>query len=508
MLAAAVLFGAGAITVGSTLANFSSEADNGTATFPAGYIGPATGLSVTPSGYDSQLAWTPGTHGPVTGQQLYYEDNGSSASCPANGYSTTNMASASTSSYTQSNPDSTTLTDKVGVTTLGTALPAPTTINMAGGITSAGTSLTVTSSTGMPAAPFTVQVDSEDMTVTAKGGNVLTVTRGVNGTSAAAHSNGATVYVATVKPTATTTFPSTNGYTVQIDSEDMVVTAGAGTTTWTVTRAARSTTGAAHSAGAALNQISVPVANATGFPQSGNFTILVDSEQMTVTAGWGTGAQTWIVTRGANSTTIASHASGAHVFQTADPLDGHYYCFEMVSQSATNWTATASFPATQMGLVMTGFAINTSVTANAQFNTGDVMVATFNQAYSSIGTITNTAVTCMSWTASGALTIYLNDVAYTAGTCATASPAYKIKITGLNNGATSASTSIAGKATITVTGTTATWTLTATGSTLTLTGTPVATPSGTLVSTATTDQAPACTSAVYNCTPTASGHGF
>lgn len=50
-------------------------------------------------------------------------------------------------------------------------------------------------------------------------------------------------------------FPVTNGYRIKIDSEVFVVTAGAGTTTWTVTRGANATIGASHASGAAVNVI-------------------------------------------------------------------------------------------------------------------------------------------------------------------------------------------------------------------------------------------------------------
>jgi hypothetical protein len=57
---------------------------------------------------------------------------------------------------------------------------------------------------------------------------------------------------------------------------------------------------------AAMNstQTTVTVASATGFPTS-PFTIRVDDESMNVTAGFGT--TTWTVTRGVNGTTAASH---------------------------------------------------------------------------------------------------------------------------------------------------------------------------------------------------------
>jgi hypothetical protein len=55
-----------------------------------------------------------------------------------------------------------------------------------------------------------------------------------------------------------------------------------------------------------------------GFPQTGTFSVMIDSEKLTVTAGAGT--NTWTVTRGATSTTAATHLNGAYVFQCATSL--------------------------------------------------------------------------------------------------------------------------------------------------------------------------------------------
>lgn len=60
-----------------------------------------------------------------------------------------------------------------------------TTLN--GAIDNAVTSVPVTSATGWPAAPFTIQVDNEKLRVTALASNTLTVTRGFDGTTAASH---------------------------------------------------------------------------------------------------------------------------------------------------------------------------------------------------------------------------------------------------------------------------------------------------------------------------------
>lgn len=86
---------------------FTAETQAG-ATFAGGWIGPATSLAApAPSGYDANLSWTPGTHGPVTGQQVWALDNGTSSTCPASGFTAAaTMASASTSTYTVSNNSS------------------------------------------------------------------------------------------------------------------------------------------------------------------------------------------------------------------------------------------------------------------------------------------------------------------------------------------------------------------------------------------------------------------
>ncbi|MFG3287269.1 hypothetical protein ACGF3G_00395 [Streptomyces sp. NPDC048179] len=56
---------------------------------------------------------------------------------------------------------------------------------------------------------------------------------------------------------------------------------------------------------------SITVTSAAGFPSSGNYNIQIDSEVMTVTAGQGT--TTWTVTRGVNGSTAATHSGGATV---------------------------------------------------------------------------------------------------------------------------------------------------------------------------------------------------
>jgi len=62
----------------------------------------------------------------------------------------------------------------------------------------------------------------------------------------------------------------------------------------------------------------ISVLDYTGFPSTGNYYIMVDEEQMQVTGGQGTA--TWTVTRGTNGTTAAAHLNAAFVFQSATSL--------------------------------------------------------------------------------------------------------------------------------------------------------------------------------------------
>lgn len=87
--------------LGNTLALFNGETQNPGSTFAGGWVGAAAIPTATASGYDMALAWTPGTHGPVTGQQLYGVDNTTSSNCTGAAYGLlATMASAATASYT------------------------------------------------------------------------------------------------------------------------------------------------------------------------------------------------------------------------------------------------------------------------------------------------------------------------------------------------------------------------------------------------------------------------
>lgn len=66
---------------------------------------------------------------------------------------------------------------------------------------------------------------------------------------------GITNVATTIVVTSATGFPSSAPYTIRIEDEIIKVTAGAGTTSWTVTRGAEGTTNVAHSSGMAVNHV-------------------------------------------------------------------------------------------------------------------------------------------------------------------------------------------------------------------------------------------------------------
>jgi hypothetical protein len=86
---------------------------------------------------------------------------------------------------------------------------------------------------------------------------------------------------------------------------------------------------------AAMNatQTTVSVSSASGFPATSQFTVRIDNEFMTVTAGFGT--TTWTVTRGANGSTAASHVN-------AQSVDWSTSASGLISWNATTKTLTAS----------------------------------------------------------------------------------------------------------------------------------------------------------------------
>jgi hypothetical protein len=103
----ALVCGAGAVLFGGatrgTFALYNGEVQNAGSTFAGGWIGTPAAPTAVASGNNVNLAWTPGTHGPVTGQQLWGVDNNTSSNCTGAAYaSLATMASASTASFTDS----------------------------------------------------------------------------------------------------------------------------------------------------------------------------------------------------------------------------------------------------------------------------------------------------------------------------------------------------------------------------------------------------------------------
>jgi hypothetical protein len=100
--AAALLLGSG--LTGSTFALFNGETQNAGSTFAGGWVDAPSGASASVSGDDVAFTWTPGTHGPVTGQQLFGVDNATSSNCTGAAYALlATLASATTASYTDAN---------------------------------------------------------------------------------------------------------------------------------------------------------------------------------------------------------------------------------------------------------------------------------------------------------------------------------------------------------------------------------------------------------------------
>ncbi len=115
---------------------------------------------------------------------------------------------------------------------------------------------------------------------------------------------------------AAASYPIVNGDTILIESEQMAVTSGGGTQTLNVTRGVNGTTAAAHAGGKAIFRVYTPTSTAitsTGTAIQNGDTIQIDSEMMAVTGGGGTKNLT--VVRAVNGTTAASHADAASILQ-------------------------------------------------------------------------------------------------------------------------------------------------------------------------------------------------
>ncbi len=214
----------------------------------------------------------------------------------------------------------------------GTAAAHASGVTAAFVVDTAVTTISVLAKNGFPTVfPFTVKIDFEQMSVEGSpSGTLWTVLRGQGGTAPAAHLNlkavswdidnaDTTIYVASIIGFPT---PPPN-FTIQVDTEQMTVSEVAGSSapyTLTVARGANNTAAAAHNGGKAVAMVvgkadtTIRVASAIGFPASGNFIIMVDSEKIRVDSVSGTATPTTVmnVTRGFN-TTAAAHSSGTTV---------------------------------------------------------------------------------------------------------------------------------------------------------------------------------------------------
>lgn len=217
--------------------------------------------------------------------------------------------------------------------------------NIPTSVTGNSETIVVENGSAFPATPFVIRVQNEEMLVTARSGNSLTVTRGHNSTTVTAHPDTATVsevvfsrlatsLVAPVQSTlaapvdlsspGTVTvanaaaFPAVP-YTIRINNEEMVVTAIAGNQL-TVLRAQNGTSIAQHATGGIVRVVSdsLTVVDGTPYPALGSL-VRINNEDIRVLSRTGNVLE---IIRGANATTPATHAAGSDVLRlnTTTPL--------------------------------------------------------------------------------------------------------------------------------------------------------------------------------------------
>ena len=260
----ALSLGLGYARVGGTFAIWDGETTNKDSAFAAGWVGPPTGLGTpTASGYGASLAWTPGTHGPVTGQQLSSVDGGTGARARCGTYAVAaTMASASTSTYTA--------TGTIGanghwwcykmVSTSATAWTAsatftpvrvgliPTAVSITNGDGALGKSDTVTITFNQqPAAP------TSPMVVCAFGGSGTVVLGDTHagGCSATSDTSSLGTIAGMSLATGTLTFGSStvtrsgNTYVITLKGTNSTLASGTGTATYTASTSIASSAGSA-----------------------------------------------------------------------------------------------------------------------------------------------------------------------------------------------------------------------------------------------------------------------
>jgi uncharacterized protein YjbI with pentapeptide repeats len=288
-----------------TGANFSSTSPAGLVT--GGLIGTAATL---PTGWTQQAGWFLGQNANLTGLNLTGTDltglNLSGANLTNALLTNVNLTNANLSSANLKN------TKLSGVNLSGVNLASVT----GTGIT--GTLLTSNGQTSLPSADWkivggvlvgpsanlkNVNLSNLNLSNTKLNGATLTGANisGTNFTGAVLTN----VLSGSLQSSSAPTLPSgwslVSGY---------LVGQGANLTNLSVSPPRTSVSAAALSA----SSTTVRVASASAFPQSGTFSIQIDDEIMNVTAG--AGSTTWTVSRGSSGTTAAAHIIGASVVRT------------------------------------------------------------------------------------------------------------------------------------------------------------------------------------------------
>lgn len=265
--------------------------------------------------------------------------------------------------------------------------------NLTSTLNAGGTVLVLTNAVALPQAPFTIQLEQEQMRVTGVVGNALTVVRGVNGTTDVAHvgsvlsplsvtaltamnaaaftqltsaiSNATTVITVAngaIFPAADAADPTTWFY-IRIDREEMLVNNRA-TDTLTVVRGANGTNPAAHGGGAAhpVSRVDdvLRVVDSSIFTGTVPYDIRVDTEDMRVTAINGNELS---VIRGIHGTLLGAHVDTAKVssIQTTSPID-------YVASASEVQSALSSLPLVgPSGVQVTGGPISPSTPVTIEF---------------------------------------------------------------------------------------------------------------------------------------------
>jgi len=192
-----------------------------------------------------------------------------------------------------------------------------------------------------------------------------------------------------------------------------------------------------------------------------------------------------VTTLGAAATAYADSAEGSLA------TDGDWFCYQLVSTSASSWTAQAT-QQLQLGLVTTRIAI-ANVGTSGTINANDTITLTFNQ-QTNLAASGTTKVCVVS-----PGTIIIGDTA--GGNSCASNNGYTV---GTITGVTIGGNQVYRNSTFTTTSVSP-YTMTITlvgGGTTTYSGTATFTPSATLKSAATLNQATMCTTSASTCRPT------